>query len=61
MYRIILECYGVRPAEREEPARDITEAFRLHSPHEPMSDALLWVWGAENDWRPQAGERRTLS
>ena len=61
MYRIILECYDVPPAEGEEAAHDITEAFRLHSPHEPMSDALLWVWGAENDWRPQAGERRTLS
>ncbi len=34
MYRIILECYGVPPAEGEEPARDITEAFRLHSPYE---------------------------
>lgn len=34
MYRIILECYDVPPAEGEEAARDITEAFRLHYPHE---------------------------
>ena len=34
MYRITLECYDVPPAEGEEAARDITEAFRLHYPHE---------------------------
>ena len=34
MYRITSECYDAPPAEGEEAARDITEAFRLHYPHE---------------------------
>jgi hypothetical protein len=34
MYRITLECCDVSPAEGEESAREITEAFRLNYPHE---------------------------
>jgi hypothetical protein len=34
MYRITLECFDVPAAAGDEAARDITEAFRLHYPHE---------------------------
>lgn len=34
MYRITLECHDVPAATGDEAARDITEAFRLHYPHE---------------------------
>jgi hypothetical protein len=34
MYRITLECEGVPPSAGDETARDITEAFRCHYPHE---------------------------
>ncbi|NLR41534.1 hypothetical protein [Novosphingobium sp. ERW19] len=56
MYRITLECYDVPPAEGEEAARDITEAFRLHYPHENNA-ICTFVDGklrlvAENDHDP---------
>jgi hypothetical protein len=34
MYRITLECDGIPITAGEEAARDITEAFRRHYPHE---------------------------
>ncbi|MFV3131710.1 hypothetical protein [Niveispirillum sp. KHB5.9] len=54
MYRITLECDGVPPSTGDELARDITEAFRLHYPHEHNvictveNDKLKLV--AENDY-----------
>lgn len=58
MYRITLECHGVPAAEGEEAAHDITEAFRLHYPHE-NNVACTFVSGklrlvAENDHDPEA-------
>jgi hypothetical protein len=57
MYRIILKCYDVPPAEGEEAAHDITEAFRLHYPHE-HNVSCTFVDGkltlvAENDYDPE--------
>lgn len=53
MYRITLECYDVPAAAGKEAARDITEAFRLHYPHE-LNVTCTFVEGklrlvAEND------------
>lgn len=58
MYLITSECHGVPAAGGEEAAHDITEAFRLHYPHENnvactfVSDKLRLV--AENDHDPEA-------
>jgi hypothetical protein len=57
MYRITLECYGVPPTAGEEAARDITEAFRLHYPHEhnvvcTFENRKLKLV-AENDYDPE--------
>ena len=49
MYRITLECHGVPAAAGDEAADDITEAFRLHYPHEQnvictfMDGKLSWL------------------
>ena len=57
MYRITLECYDVPAKSGEEAARDITEAFRLHYPHE-YNVTCTFVDGtlrlvAENDYDPK--------
>lgn len=54
MYRITLECHDVPAAAGDEAARDITEAFRLHYPHEhnvscTYADGKLRLV-AENDY-----------
>ena len=54
MYRITLECHDVPAAAVDEAARDITEAFRLHYPHEHIvsctyADGKLRLV-AENDY-----------
>jgi hypothetical protein len=57
MYRITLEFRGVPKAAGAEAARDITNAFRLHYPHEHNvtctfeGDRLRLV--AENDHDPK--------
>ena len=57
MYRIVLECSGVPEAAGDEAARGITDAFRLHYPHEKNvrctfeKAALRLV--AENDYDPK--------
>jgi hypothetical protein len=57
MYRITLECHGVPPAAGAEAASDITEAFRLHYPHE-YNVVCTFVDGklrlvADNDYDPE--------
>lgn len=57
MYRITLECEGVLAAAGEEAARDITEEFRLHYPHEhnvvcSFNGNTLKLVG-ENDYDPE--------
>jgi hypothetical protein len=57
MYRITLECHDVPAAAGDEAARDITEAFRLHYPHEhnvscTFLDGKLRLV-AENDYDPE--------
>lgn len=54
MYRITLECHEVPATVGDEAARDITEAFRLHYPHEhnvicTFEDGKLRLI-AENDY-----------
>jgi len=56
MYRITLECHDIPVAAGDEAARDITEAFRLHYPHE-HNVSCTFVDGklrllAENDHDP---------
>jgi hypothetical protein len=57
MYRITLECHGVPLTAGEEAARDITEEFRLHYPHE--NNVVCTFEGgklrlvAENDYDPK--------
>ena len=57
MYCITLECFDVPAAAGDEVARDITEAFRLHYPHEhnvtgTFVDGRLRLV-AENDYDPE--------
>lgn len=57
MYHITLECHDVPAAAGDEAARDITEAFRLHYPHEhnvscTVLDGKLRLV-AENDYDPE--------
>jgi hypothetical protein len=57
MYRITLECHDVPAAAGDEAARDITEAFRLHYPHEhnvscTYANCKLRLV-AENDYDPE--------
>ena len=57
MYRITLECHDVPAAAGYEAARNITEAFRLHYPHE-HNVSCTFVDGklrlvAENDYDPE--------
>lgn len=57
MYRITLECFDVPTPAGEEAARDITEACRLHYPHE-HNVTCTFVDGklrlvAENDYDPE--------
>lgn len=57
MYRITRECFAAPAAAGDEAARDITQAFRLHYPHERnvtcsfMDGKLRLV--AENDYDPE--------
>lgn len=56
MYRITLECHGVPAEAGDEAAREITDAFRLHYPHEhnvlcTFVDGTLKLV-AENDYDP---------
>lgn len=57
MYCITLECHGVPQAAGEEAARDITDAFRLHYPHEHnvvcTFDGNKLRLVAENDYDPE--------
>lgn len=57
MYRITLQCDGVPASAGEEAARDITEEFRSHYPHEKN---VICSWDgetlrlvAENDHDPE--------
>ncbi len=54
MYRITLECDGVPASAGEEAARDITEEFRSHYPHEKNVicswDGKILRLVAENDY-----------
>lgn len=57
MYRLTLECHHVPAVAGDEAARDITEAFRLHYPHE-HNVSCTFVEGqlrlvAENDYDPE--------
>lgn len=57
MYRITLEGHDVPAAAGDEAARDITEAFRIHHPHE-HNVSCTFVDGklrlvAENDYDPE--------
>jgi hypothetical protein len=57
MYRVTLECSGVPASVGEDAARDITEEFRQHYPHEhnvvcSFSGQTLTLV-AENDYDPE--------
>ncbi len=56
MYRITLECDGVPIHAGEEGARDITDEFRLHYPHEQNAicswDGKVLRLVVENDHDP---------
>jgi hypothetical protein len=56
MYRITLECDGVPLLAGEVAANDITEAFRVHYPHEHNVvcswDGKILRLVAENDYDP---------
>ena len=57
MYRITLECAGVPQSAGDEAARDITEEFRQHYPHEQnvicSFDGRVLMLVAENDYDPE--------
>lgn len=56
MHRVVLECFGIPPAEGEEAAVDIEREFREHRPHHQNVRCSFGhgklVLQADNDFDP---------